>query len=107
MASKRPKLPPEIPVSQISEDQPARRVHVHVVPSGDGWGIRVGRRIEKSFATRFEASKAAIPFARERGSRLFVHHESGQIREASTDEADEMFLDVWKRIYDSHNQHAD
>lgn len=107
MASRRPKLPPEITTPPASSEQPARRLHVHVVPTGEGWGIRVGRRVEKTFATQEEASRSAIPFARERGSRLFVHYLSGVVRESSTDPIDEMFLEMWQMAYDDYHSQAD
>lgn len=107
MASRRPKLPPEITAPPPSGEQPARRVHVHVVPLNGYWAIRVGRRIEKTFATQEEASRAAIPFARERGSRLFVHYLSGVVRESSTDPIDEMFLEMWQMAYDDYHSKPD
>lgn len=103
MASRRPKLPPEITAPPPSGEQPARRVHVHVVPMNGCWAIRVGRRIEKTFPSQLEASKVAIPLARERGSRLFVHYESGVIREAGTSKAEEMLLEMWEMVYNEHN----
>lgn len=107
MASKSPKLPPEVPAPPLATDRPARRLHVHVVPVGDGWGIRVGRRIEKTFHTQEEASRAAIPFARERESRLFIHYPSGVVRESSTDPIDEMFLEMWQMAYDDYHSQPD
>ena len=106
MASRRPKLPPEISTTGPTAS-PARRIHVHVVPTGNCWGIRVGRRVEQTFATQEEASRAAIPFARERGSRLFVHYSSGVVRESSTDPIDEMFLEMWQMAYDDYHSQAD
>jgi hypothetical protein len=103
MASRRPKLPPEISVPPTGA--PAqRRTHVHLVPIKDRWGIRVGRRVVKTFADHSRALLAAIPMARQLGGRLFVHYESGIIREASTDPLDESFLRLWKKIHDDHNK---
>lgn len=79
-------------------------MHVHVVPTDGNWGIRVGRRIEKTFTSQLDASKVAIPLARESGSRLFVHYESGVIREAGTSEAEGMLLDMWEMVYDDYNK---
>ena len=98
MASRRPKLPPEITAPPASVEQPTRRVHVHVVPTGDSWGIRVGRRIEKRFAERSDAVEAAMPSARTRGARLFVHYDSGEIRESATGEGEELLFKAWKQI---------
>jgi hypothetical protein len=106
MASKSPKLPPE-PLLPAVNGTAAKRAHVHVVPAEGGWAMRVGRRIEKTFATRFDASMAAIPFARERGSRLFVHYENGEIREAGTAVTDELMLEMWKMVYDDYHANAD
>lgn len=104
MASKRPKLPPEVTVAPRSGEHPARRLHIHVVPVGDGWGIRVGRRIEQCFAEQADAVLAAMPLARDREVRLFAHYQSGVIREASTDRADEMLLEALKMRHDNHGK---
>jgi hypothetical protein len=103
MASESPKLPPE-DLAAVVNDLATRPPHVHVVPADGGWAVRLGRRTEKTFATRFDASMAAIPFARERGSRLFVHYESGEIREAGTALTDELMLEMWKMVYDDYNR---
>ena len=51
--------------------------------------MRLGRRTEKTFDKQYDAFMMAIPFARERDARLFVHHPSGEIREGGTTESDE------------------
>jgi len=102
MASKSPKLPPELP-SDPAAISATRRAHVHVVPADDAWAVQLGRRVEMTFATRHDALMAAIPFARERGSRLFVHFASGEIRESGTARTDELMLEMWQMIYDQHN----
>jgi hypothetical protein len=94
MASKSPKLPPE---STGSAPLSAPKA-VHVVLFGDDWVVRVGRRVQSTFATRHEAVRAAMPFAREHSARLFVHYAGGEIREASTAPEDEMLLDIWQVI---------
>jgi len=106
MASQSPKLPPELP-SDAAAVPAARRAHVHIVLIDGVWAMRVGRRTEKTFATRYDASMAAIPFARERGARLFVHYEGGEIREAGTALTDELMLEMWKMVYDDHHSNAD
>ncbi len=68
--------------------------------------MRLGRRTEKTFPTHFDAATAAIPFARERGSRLFVHYENGEIREAGTAVTDELMLEMWKMVYEDHHGNA-
>jgi hypothetical protein len=105
MASNSPKLPPELLSDAVAVPAP-RRAHVHLVQVQHGWEMRLGRRIEMTLATRFDAFMAAIPFARERGSRLFVHYESGEIRETGTTEADELLLETWQMIYNQHNPPA-
>jgi len=69
--------------------------------------MRLGRRTEKTFDKRYDAFMAAIPFARERGSRLFVHYPSGEIREGGTTETEELMLEMWKMVYDDYNQRVD
>src|ERR1044072_6826559 len=94
MASNLPKLPPE-PAAPASSDVPKT---VHVVADGDGWAIRAVGRVESTFATRCDAVRAAMPFARERSARLFVHHPGGEIREASTAPEDELLLEIWQDV---------
>jgi hypothetical protein len=103
MASQSPKLPPELP-SDAAAVPETRRAHVHIVPADGAWAVRLGRRVEMTLATRHDALMAAIPFARERGSRLFVHYESGQVREGGTAETDELMLEMWKMVYDDYNR---
>jgi hypothetical protein len=105
MASKSPKLPPELPSDAVAAPA-TRRAHVHIVPADGGWAVRLGRRVEMTLATRHDALMAAIPFARERGSRLFVHYASGEIRESGTAKTDELMLEMWQMIYDQHNPPA-
>jgi hypothetical protein len=106
MASKSPKLPPEIPGDAVAVPA-TRRAHVHIIPADGGWAVRLGRRVEMTLATRHDALMAAIPFARERGSRLFVHYASGEIRECGTARTDELMLEMWKMVYDDYNQPVD
>jgi hypothetical protein len=105
MASKSPKLPPELP-SDAAAVPAARRAHVHIVPADGGWAVRLGRSVEMTLATRHDALMAAIPFARERGSRLFLHYASGEIRECGTAQTDELMLEMWQMIYNQHNPPA-
>jgi hypothetical protein len=94
MASSSPKLPPEELASAIGD---APRT-VHVVSLSEGWAIRAAGRVEATFTTRGDAIRAAMPFARERSARLFVHYPGGEIREASTDPADELLLEIWHDV---------
>jgi hypothetical protein len=105
MASKSPKLPPELPSDAVAVPA-TRRAHVHIIPADGGWAVRLGRRVEMTLATRHDALMAAIPFARERGSRLFVHYASGEIRECGTARTDELMLEMWQMIYNQHNPPA-
>jgi hypothetical protein len=67
--------------------------------------MRLGRRTERSFASEIEAALAAIPpFARERDARLFVHYESGEVREAGTSLTDETMMQMWHMTYESRHQ---
>jgi hypothetical protein len=93
MAANLPKLPPE-PVAPAT-DAPKT---VHVVAAGDGWAIRAAGRVEATFTTRGDAIRAAMPFARKRAARLFVHYAGGEIREASTDPTDELLLEIWHDV---------
>lgn len=99
MASNLPKLTPEDSLTEPA----ARRAHVHIVPADGAWAVRLGRHVEMTLETRHDALMAAIPFARKRGSRLFVHYENGEIRESGTEETDELMLEMWKMVYDQHN----
>jgi len=102
MASRSPKLSPERPDTAAGEPA-TKRAHVHIFPVDGAWAVRLGRRIEMTFATRHDALMAAIPFARERGARLFVHYASGEVRECGTARTDELMLEMWQMIYDQHN----
>jgi len=105
MASNLPQLPPG-DLAAIVDGPAMKRAHVHIVPADGGWVVRLGRRVEMTLATRHDALMAAIPFARERGSRLFVHHASGEIRECGTARTDELMLEMWQMIYNQHNSPA-
>jgi hypothetical protein len=102
MASKSPKLPPELPSDAVAVPA-ARRAHVHLIAVDGRWVMRLGRRTEKTFDKRYDAFMAAIPFARERNARLFVHYPSGEIREAGTTETEEVMLKMWKMVYEDYN----
>jgi hypothetical protein len=103
MASRRPKLLPEIFVPPAGA--PAqRRTHVHIVPTNGKWGIRVGRRVESIFTEQADAVLAAMPLARERGVRLFLHYESGVIQESSTSLADETLLRILKMRHEKEDK---
>jgi hypothetical protein len=95
MASKRPKLPPE-----PTADPPKPRVdHIHVAPGDDGWIMRVGRKIEAHFDSPDEALDVAVPLARKRSARVFLHLRSGERREMATGEAEELLYQIWKDIH--------
>ena len=102
MASNLPKLPPECPDAAVVEPA-TRRAHVHVIAMDGRWVMRLGRRTEKTFDKKYDALMAAIPFARERNARLFVHYPSGEIREGGTSETEELMLEMWKMVYEDHN----
>lgn len=106
MASHSPKLLPESP-GPTATVPAARRAHVHLMQVQHGWDMRFGGRVEKSFASEIEAALAAIPFARERDARLFVHYESGEVRETGTSLADETMMQMWQMTYESRNERVD
>jgi hypothetical protein len=58
----------------------------HVVPSGDGWGVRgAGNgRLTSRHDTQAAAIDAARDIARNQGSELFIHRPNGQIRARNT-----------------------
>jgi hypothetical protein len=95
---------PELPPDDSPAEPSTRRVHVHLIAVDGRWVMRLGRRTEKTFDKRYDAFMAAIPFARERNARLFVHYPSGEIREGGTTEAEELMLEMWKMVYDHYNQ---
>jgi len=95
MASRRPKLPPEPTV-----DPPKPRAnHVHVAPGEHGWVMRIGRKIEAHFDSPDEALDVAVPFARKRSVRVFLHLRTGERREMSTALEDELLYQFWKDIH--------
>lgn len=103
MASNLPKLTPE----ESLAEPVARRAHVHLMQVQHGWDMHVGQRVESCFASEIEAALAAIPFARERGAKLFVHYESGEIRETGTSLTDELMMQMWRLTYESRNERVD
>lgn len=107
MASTQPRLHPKPIDSAAAREPAARREHVHVVSVDGAWAMRLGRRIEQTFQTRLEAMKAAIPFARGRECRLFVHYDGGVVRETGTELTDELLLEMWQMVYDDHHANAD
>jgi hypothetical protein len=102
MSSKSPKLSPELPSDVVAVPR-TRRAHVHLIEVDGRWVMRLGRRTEKTFEKEYDALIAAIPFARERGVRLFMHYPSGEIREGATSETEELVLKMWKMVYEDHN----
>lgn len=94
MASKRPDPPPETASDARSEKPPL----VHVLTAGEGWVLRVGRRVESTFGTREEAEEAAIGMARARSGKVFLHLSTGEIRELSTAAEDELLFLLWREL---------
>lgn len=58
----------------------------HVVPKGDNWAVRGAgnSKVTKVVSTQKEAIKIARDIAINQGSEMFIHRESGQIRERNT-----------------------
>jgi hypothetical protein len=55
----------------------------HVVPAGDGWGVRGegNSRLTSAHDTQREAIAAASQIAKNQHSELLIHGQNGQIRE--------------------------
>lgn len=55
----------------------------HVVPNGDGWGVRGAgaERFTSLHSTQAEAIGAARQIAQNQQSELFIHNRHGQIRD--------------------------
>jgi len=58
----------------------------HVVPRENGWAVkRAGStRDTKVFQTQFDAKKFATDIAKNNKSEVFIHSESGRIRERNS-----------------------
>lgn len=58
----------------------------HVVPVGDGWGIKGegNQKYTGLYDTQEEAINHAKPIAQNQKSELFIHRENGQIRERNS-----------------------
>jgi hypothetical protein len=56
--------------------------HVHVVPEGSGWAVKVGgtSRPVSSHRTQANAMRAAKPVAEQRRSDVIIHRPNGKIR---------------------------
>ena len=95
---------PKPSYEQDAPPSPRKRVpRVHLEQIDGRWALRVGRRAEATFDDQDKAVRAGMRRARKLSARLFYHRPDGRIQEAATSEADEMFLDLWHRIYDHHN----
>ncbi|MDX1920204.1 MAG: DUF2188 domain-containing protein [Candidatus Caenarcaniphilales bacterium] len=58
----------------------------HVVPNGDGWGVKGegNSKFTKIFSTQEEAAQYAKQICINQESELFLHGENGQIRERNS-----------------------
>jgi Uncharacterized protein conserved in bacteria (DUF2188) len=96
MASRRPRLLPEVAVP-VHEAADAEASAIHVVPADGGWAVRVEGTIEVAFDDQSEAVEAAWKLARKRSARVFVHARRGTYELRMT-EADELLWELWKGI---------
>jgi hypothetical protein len=58
----------------------------HVVPRDNGWAVRKAgsTRDTKVFSTQKEAAKFATNIAKNKKSEIFIHSETGRIRERNS-----------------------
>ena len=61
---------------------------VHVVPSGDGWALKVDGQQRDTFTTQEEATRQGRQLAEEENGELVIHGEGGEIREKASHGAD-------------------
>ena len=57
---------------------------VHVVPSGDGWALKVDGQERDTFNTQDEAAQQGRQLAEEENGELVIHGEDGQIRKKAS-----------------------
>lgn len=62
------------------------KTKVHVVPSGDGWGVKKegNSRSSATSDTQAGAIKKAIPIAKQEKSSVVIHRKDGTIRDSDS-----------------------
>ena len=98
MATRRSRPSPEHDERQ--KRKPGQPLEVHIDPVEQGWAVRVGDRVEATFATRLEAVQAAMPRARKLRAKLLLHVPDGRSWYLATSKADELMLELWKRTHE-------